>query len=43
MKPTCKHCLGMSEIIVNAGTGLRKSCPKCRKTEKTNGHEVKKE
>jgi hypothetical protein len=33
----------MGEIIVNAGTGLRKPCPRCRKTDKINGHEVRKE
>jgi phage FluMu protein Com len=26
---TCTHCLGKGRIIVNAGTGLMKLCPKC--------------
>lgn len=42
MKPTCKHCLGMGEIMVNAGTGRRVPCPKCRKPVKINGTEIKK-
>ena len=26
---TCPYCLGKGQIITNAGTGLKKPCPKC--------------
>ena len=42
MKPTCKRCLGLGQIIVNANTGRKIPCPLCRKTEKINGTEIKK-
>lgn len=27
---TCTHCLGKGRLMVNAGTGLTKPCPKCQ-------------